>query len=226
MPLNLTLKSNFAAIPPHLAKFLVKQLQILGGLALVLALLVIGFAIFTYRTTEKSANELTMMNMSQLPTGNVGFLYLEEWKSYRNKVLVDRIREMLRSTRIDHLFIIAPEETIDRAHDINTMLSLYSDRVSVDTDLDNSILGSMLSICKAHKACTITVIGPKETVAKGIFAANLMGREAVGYTVSTITTDSNPYQEAKTRFRMYLESQSFNPAGTARHLLLSQQANQ
>ena len=226
MPQNLTLKSTFASLPPYLTKFLVKQLQILGGLALILALLVIGFAIFTYRATEKSANELTLMNMSQLPTGNMGFLYLEEWKSYHNEILIDRIREMLRSNRIDHLFIIAPEESIEKAHEMSLLLSLYTDRVSVDTDKEYSILSSMQSVCKVHNACTVTVIGPKETVAKGIFAANLMGREAVGYTVSTIITTSNPYQETKARFKMYLESQSFNPAGTARHLLLSKQPSQ
>lgn len=226
MPRNLTFKSIFAAIPPNLTKFLVKQLQILGGLALVLSTLIIGFATFTYRTTERSASERTMMNMSQLPVGNIGFIYLEEWKSYQTEILIDRTREMLRSNRIDHLFIVAPEESIDKANAIGHKFSIYTDRISIDIDPDNSILASMLQVCKAHNGCTITVVGPKETVAKGLFAAQLIGREAVGYSVNNISTATNTYQETRARMMIYLESQSFNPAGTARHLLLTQQANQ
>ncbi len=179
------------------------------SIPVVLTLLLSGFGSFVSVVLKESSSEHIYSNLSQLPTTDIGYVYFDGNLSMES-TLSYRIEELIRSDKLDHLFIGFHPGHFDQALALQKSLLIYRDRVELMPARENLVL-SLYELCNNHQGCSFTIIGADKALQQSIYIAQTFKQSAFGYLSPEQASASSGFISMKQAVETYLMLQLTEP---------------
>lgn len=179
------------------------------SIPIVLTLLLSGFSSFVSVVFKKSSSAHIYSNLSQLPTTDIGYVYFDG-NLHAESQLSYRIEDLLRSDKLDHLFIGFHPGHFDQALALQESLLIYRDRVELMPARENLVL-SLYELCNNHQGCSFTIIGGDNALQQSIYIAQTFDQSAFGYLSPEQTLESKGFLTMKQAVETYLMLQLTAP---------------